>query len=108
MISLVMELSHDMEKPDSEETTQMPSTPLREMYNLQKFEQNIASQAESDMELDHEDHPLPSANWILQSNNSFMMFVIQQQNDNFTLKPTPSQDLSVNTWLVSGKASKEG
>ena len=88
------ELSHYMEKPDNEETIQMPSTPLRQTYKLRTFVQYSSSQAEGDMELDHEDHPLALDNWVLQSNNSFMKFVIQQQHDNSLQSQTQSQNLS--------------
>ena len=54
-------LSSYMEKADSEETSQMPSTPLRQMYHLMNFVNCISSQATGDMELDHEDHPLAVA-----------------------------------------------
>ena len=46
------------------------------------------------MGLDHEDHPLAMANWSQHSNNTFMKFVLQQQADNSTPKPSHKQQVS--------------
>ena len=54
-----------MDKADSEETFQMPSTPLKQMYHLRKYMQYISSLAPADMDLDHEDPPLAMDNWSL-------------------------------------------
>ena len=56
-----------MDKTDSEETFQMPSTPLKQMYHRRKYMQYISSLAPADMDLDHEDPPLALDNWSLQS-----------------------------------------
>ena len=63
-----------MEKPNCEKS--MPSTPLRQMYNLRQFIRCISSQAEKDMELDHKDHPLALQHWKQQYANTVMKFVL--------------------------------
>ena len=54
----------------------MPFAPLRQMYKLRQFLRYIYSQAEKNMELDHNNHPLTLQDWKLQSSNTFMKFVI--------------------------------
>ena len=68
-----------MDKADSEETFHMPSIHLKQMYHLRKYVQYIASQAPTEMDLDHEDHPLTMANWSPHSDHTFMKFVFQQE-----------------------------
>ena len=80
-----------MEKADSEESCHMPSTPLKQMYHLRIYVQYISSQAQVDIDLDNADHPLAMANWSQHSNNTFMKFVLQQQTDSFTPKPSHKQ-----------------
>ena len=46
------------------------------------------------MDLDHADHPLALANWSQHSNHIFMKFVIKQQTDSFTPKPSHKQQVS--------------
>ena len=82
-------LSSYLEKADSEETIQMPFTPLKQLYHLRKFVQYISSQAQGDMELDDEDPPLALAYWTQHSNNALQKFVQQPQTDNFTPKTKP-------------------
>ena len=83
-------LSSYMEKADSEESFHMPSTP----HHLRKYVQYISSQAPVDMDFGHPDHPLAMANWSQHSNHTFMKFVLQQQTDSFTPKPSHKQQVS--------------
>ena len=56
--------------------------------------QYISSQAQVDMDFDHEDHPLAMANWGQHSNHTFMKFVFQQQTDN-SRQQVSNQQLAV-------------
>ena len=95
-------LSSYMEKIGSEETFQMPSTPLKQMYHLMKYIQYISSLAPVDLDLNHPDHPLTMANWSRHSNHIFVKFVLKQQTDNFTPRPSHKQQVS-NQQLASFK-----
>ena len=87
-------LSSYMERADSEETSQMPATPLKQLQHLRKYIQYISSLAPADMDLYHEDHPLAMANWSQHSNHTFMQFVLHQHTDNFIPKPSQKQQVS--------------
>ena len=85
----------------------MPATPLNQLEHLRKYIQYIFSLVPADMDLDHEDHPLPMANWGQHSNHTSMQFVLHQHTYNFIPKPSQKQQVSDQQLAGSRKASRE-
>ena len=57
-------LCHFKEKAESEETIIMPTTPLKELYNLYRY---LILKSEYDDDDDEFDNPLDKENWLLQT-----------------------------------------
>ena len=65
-------LSTYKEKPDSDEETKMPVTPLREMYNLRRYIEHKMTQSDYGYDEDEFDHPLSEPNWTIQTRGKYM------------------------------------
>ena len=69
-------LSTYKEKPDSEEETKMPTTPLGEMYNLKRYIQHEMAQYDYGYDEVDFDHPLSEPNWTSQIRGEYVKFLI--------------------------------
>ena len=68
-------LCYYKEKVESEEAIMMPTTPLKELYNLYRYIQHLILKSEYNDD-DHEfDNPLDEENWLLQTKGKYMKFV---------------------------------
>ena len=56
-------LCYYKEKVESEKTIMMPTTPLKELYNLYRYVQHLIIESESDYDDDEFDNPLDEENW---------------------------------------------
>ena len=69
-------LCHYKETAEAEETKPMPNTPLKELYNLYRYIQHLILESEFDYDDDEFDDPLDEGNWLLQTREKYMKFVI--------------------------------
>ena len=66
-------------KADSEAVIMMPTTPLKELYNLRRYIQHLILESEHDD--DEFDSPLNEDNWLFQPRGKFMKYVIYHSSD---------------------------
>ena len=55
------------ETAEAEETKLMPNTPLKELYNLYRYIQQLIFESEFNYDDDEFDDPLDKSNWLLQT-----------------------------------------
>ena len=65
-------LCYYKEKAESEVATMMPTTPLKELYNLYRYIQHLIFKSEYDDDDDEFDNPLDEENWLLQTRGKYM------------------------------------
>ena len=64
------------EKVESEVAIMMPTTPLKEFYNLYRFIQHLILKSEYNYDDEEFENPLDEENWLLQTREKYMKFVI--------------------------------
>ena len=69
-------LCHYKETAEAEDTKMMPTTPLKELYNLYRNIQHVIFKSEFDYGDEEFDNPLDEHNWLLQTRGKFMKLVI--------------------------------
>ena len=62
------------ETAEAEETKIMPNTPLKELYNLYRYMQNLILESKFNYDDDEFDNPLDEDNWLLQTRGNFMKY----------------------------------
>ena len=72
----------------------MPVTPLREMYNLQRYIKHEMAQYDYGYDEDEFDHPLSEPNWTRQTRGKYLMFLIMNSSDTKDFKATSNQKLA--------------
>ena len=60
------------EKAEAEETKIMPNTPLKDLYNLYRYIQDLILEPEFDYDDEEFDNPLDEGNWFLQTRGKYM------------------------------------
>ena len=69
-------LSSYKETTEAEETKLMPNTPLKELYNLYRYIQDLFLESKFNYDDEEFDNPLDEGNWLLQTREKYMKFVI--------------------------------
>ena len=67
-------LWHYKETAEAEEAKIMPNTPLKELYNLYRYMQNLILESKFNYDDDEFDNPLDEDNWLLQTRGNFMKY----------------------------------
>ena len=75
----------------------MPTTPLKERYNLYRYIQHLILESEYNYDDDEIDNPLDEENWLLQTRGKYMKFVIYHSST----ATEPRNTLASNEKLVS-------
>ena len=86
-------LCHHKETAEAEETKIMPTTPLKELYNLYRYIQHLILESEFKHDDIEFDNPLDEDNWLLQTRGKFMKYVIYQSSTATELRNTSNQKL---------------
>ena len=73
----------------------MPTTPLKELYNLYRYIQHLILESEYDYDDDEFDNPLEEENWLLQTRGKYMKFAICHSTTATEPRNTSNQKLSV-------------
>ena len=71
----------------------MPNTPLKELYNLYRYIQNLIHESEFDYDDDEFDDPFDEGNWLLQRRGKYMKFVIYHSSTATEPRSTSNQKL---------------
>ena len=79
------------EKVESEVAIMMPTTPLKELYNLCRYIQHLILKSEYDY--DKFDNPLDEKNLLLQTRGKYMKFVIYHSSTATEPRHTSNQKL---------------
>ena len=74
-------LCYYKEKADSEVALMMPSTPLKELYNLWRYIQHLILKSEYDDDDEYFENTLDEDNWLLQTSGKYMKFVIYHSSN---------------------------
>ena len=53
----------------------MPTTPLKELYNLYRYIQHLILESENNYYDEEFDNPLDKENWLLQTRGRYMKFL---------------------------------
>ena len=67
--------SYYKEKLESEVAIMMPTTPLKELYNLYRYIQHLTLKSKYNHDEEEFDNPLDEENWLLQTRGKYMKFV---------------------------------
>ena len=86
-------LCHYKETAEAEETKMMPTTPLKELYNLCRYIQHLILKSEFDYDDEDFDNPLAEYNWLLQTRGKFMKVVIYHSSPATEPRETSNQKL---------------
>ena len=86
-------LCYDKEKGESEEAIIMPSTYLKELYNLYRYIQCVILESECDDDDDEFNNPLDEECWLLQTRGNYMKFVIYHSSAGTEQRNTSNQKL---------------
>ena len=81
------------ETAEAEETKLMPNTPLKELHNLYRYIQHLILESEFDYYDDEFDDPLDERNWLLQTREKYMKFVIYHSSTATEPRNTSNQKL---------------
>ena len=71
----------------------MPTTCLKELYNLYRYIQHLILESEYDYDDDEFDNPLDEKNWLLQTRGNYMKFVIYHSSTATEPRNTSNQKL---------------
>ena len=86
-------LCYYKESAESKETLMVPTTPLKELYNLYRYIQHLIVESKHDYDDDDFDNPLHEDNWLLQTRGKFMKFVIYHSSTASEPRNTSNQKL---------------
>ena len=86
-------LCHYQETAETEETKIMPNTPLKELYNLDRYIQHLILESKFNYDDDEFANPLDEDNRLLQTRGKFMKYVIYHSPTATELKITSNQKL---------------
>ena len=86
-------LCYYKEKVESENSIMMPPTPLKELYNLYRYIQHLILESKHDYD-DEFDNPLDKENWLLQTREKYMKFVISHSSMTMEPRNTSNQKLA--------------
>ena len=86
-------LCYYKEKVESEVCILMPTTPLKELYNLYRYIQHLILQSEYDYDDEEFDNTLDEENWLLQTRGKYMIFVIYHSSTATEPRNTSNQKL---------------
>ena len=86
-------LCHYKESPEAEETKSMPSTPLKKLYNLYRYIKHLINVSEFDYDDIEFDNPLDEHNWLLQTREKYMKYVIYHSSTATVPRATSNQKL---------------
>ena len=64
------------EEVDSEVVIMMPTTPLKEQYNLYRYIQHLILKSVYNYDDEEFDNPIDKENWLLQTRGKYMKFVV--------------------------------
>ena len=78
---------------EAEETKPMPLTPLKELYNFNRYIQHLILESEFEYDDEEYDNPLDEANWFLQTRGKYMKFVILNSSTATEPRATSNQKL---------------
>ena len=78
----------------------MPTTPLKELYNLCRYIQHLILESEYDDDDDEFDNPLDEENWLLQTRGKYIKFVIDHSST--ATEPRNTKNLSVFLHYIEG------
>ena len=59
----------------------MPTTPLKELYNLWRYIQHLILESEYDDDDEYFENTLDEDNWLLQTSGKYMKFVIYHSSN---------------------------
>ena len=71
----------------------MPTTPLKELYNLWRHIQHLILKSECDHDDDDFDNPCDEDNWLLQTRGKYMKFDIYHSSNVTEPRQTSNQKL---------------
>ena len=80
-------------KVESEVAIMMPTTPLKELYNLYWYIQHLIPKSKYDYDNDKFDNPLDKENWLLQTRGKYMKFGIYHSSTATEPRHTSNQKL---------------
>ena len=78
-------LCYSKEEVDVETPTMMPTNLLQELYNLRRYITHIMNESDYDPYDPDFDHPLSEHNWLFQTREKFMKYVIYTLQTRLTL-----------------------
>ena len=78
---------------EAEETKPMPITPLKVLYNLYRYIQHLILESEFEYDDEEFDNPLDEDNWLLQTREKYMKFVIYHSSTATEPRNTSNQKL---------------
>ena len=86
-------LCYYKESAEAKETIMMPSTPLKELYNLSRYIQHLILESKFNYDDDEFDNSLDEDNWFLQTRGKYMKFVIYHSSTATEPRKTSNQKL---------------
>ena len=78
---------------ESEGAILMPTSPLKEHYNLYRYIQHLILKSKYDYDDEAFDNPLDEENWLLQARGKYMNFVIYHPSTATETRHTSNQKL---------------